>query len=468
MVDLLKRFRLLLLLLMAVVAIILLAILIVISNTDSSVTIITVDLSVQDNYQLANPWAAIGTAAASLLSGIFGGHATSENNATQLKIARENNAFNANQARLNRDWQTQMLAEQNEFNYRMYNYAFDKEAAYNSPQAQMARLQASGINPFVAAGDVANVGNVSQSPPQAASAPSGATAQAASLPHTDPVNYLAGVPQMALQFAQAISALSQSKKTDKETQLLQSTMEDLIKQAHENLKGQQLQNKLQEIQNTFEPLVKKYHLQESYNNSLRLLSEKDLNLQKIQESFQNILNVAEQRAKTREERLTIEALRPKQLAQADELVKLYQEQQKTERATQYELGTRAKGNLASAQQAIAQGRYYDALRETEDALRNSKVSFADADQANKWSDFLFNVGSLKYRIDEEHWTADKVQKEVEKLGKELDNFAQGMIGEGINDLKRAFSDLGSALKKKVDDGTTFMRNNKRFTHGVTW
>lgn len=199
---------------------------------------------------MAFPWAALATFGGSLLSGIFGGSAQSEANATNLKIARENNAFNANQANINRNWQERMISEQNAFNERMNTLAWNRETAYNSPQAQMARLQAAGINPYVAAGDVANVGNVSTPPATAAPAPSGSVAQSSGLPQINPVNYLGGVPAAAMSFSQALQSLGQAKKLGVDTRLAEQTLNDQIEQIRENVKSTKLANQYKEVENS--------------------------------------------------------------------------------------------------------------------------------------------------------------------------------------------------------------------------
>ena len=45
--------------------------------------------------------------------------------------------FNAQQAQLGRDWQQQMIADQNEYNLQQWN----RENEYNSPAAQRARIE---------------------------------------------------------------------------------------------------------------------------------------------------------------------------------------------------------------------------------------------------------------------------------------------------------------------------------------
>lgn len=94
-------------------------------------------------------------AGASLAGNVIGSSSQNKTNQTSIDINRENNAFNAQQAQIQRDWQEKMWGMNN---------------AYNSPNAMISR----GLNPFVQ-GSAAMAG--SRSP-----ASGGAAASAASAP----------------------------------------------------------------------------------------------------------------------------------------------------------------------------------------------------------------------------------------------------------------------------------------------
>ena len=68
-------------------------------------------------------------AGASLAGNALGSLSQNKTNQTSLGINRENNAFNAEQAQIQRDWQEQM---------------WEKNNSYNSPDAMISR----GLNPF--------------------------------------------------------------------------------------------------------------------------------------------------------------------------------------------------------------------------------------------------------------------------------------------------------------------------------
>ena len=94
-------------------------------------------------------------AGASLAGNAIGASSQNKTNQTSIDINRENNAFNAQQAQIQRDWQEKMWGMNN---------------SYNSPNAMISR----GLNPFVQ-GSAAMAG--SRSP-----ASGGAAASAASTP----------------------------------------------------------------------------------------------------------------------------------------------------------------------------------------------------------------------------------------------------------------------------------------------
>lgn len=55
---------------------------------------------------------------------------------------QQQQAFNAQQAQLGRDWSEEMMGQQNEWNLQQWQ----RENEYNTPTAQRARLEAAGLN----------------------------------------------------------------------------------------------------------------------------------------------------------------------------------------------------------------------------------------------------------------------------------------------------------------------------------
>ena len=108
------------------------------------------------------PGALVGGAlgvASSLLGGLFGNHNTNKINQMNYRIMQEQNRFNAEEAKKNRDWQELM--------YRMFG----------TSSAKANDMRAAGLNALL--GDVSASGNVS----------SGAAATAGESAHMLPIDY---------------------------------------------------------------------------------------------------------------------------------------------------------------------------------------------------------------------------------------------------------------------------------------
>ncbi len=83
--------------------------------------------------------AAMITGGASLLGGLFGSSSAKAAAKAQLQAVRETNEANA-----------RLAQKQNEWNLEQWN----RENAYNTPEAQRARFEAAGINPYFALGNI--------------------------------------------------------------------------------------------------------------------------------------------------------------------------------------------------------------------------------------------------------------------------------------------------------------------------
>lgn len=124
---------------------------------------------------------AIASTAANLTDNLFGMVNQNHQNKVNLRLMREQNAFNAEQAQIQRDWQQDM---------------WDKNNAYNSPDAMISR----GLNPFVQ-GSAAMAG--SRSP-----ASGGTAATAAPVPSMQ-----AYKPNFSTVF-QSLASLAQAKASE--------------------------------------------------------------------------------------------------------------------------------------------------------------------------------------------------------------------------------------------------------------
>lgn len=144
---------------------------------------------------------AIASSAANLADNIVGMANQNHQNKVNLRMMREQNAFNAEQAQIQRDWQQQMWGMNN---------------AYNSPSAMISR----GLNPFVQ-GSAAMAG--SKSP-----ASGGAAATAAPVPSmqsfkpnfSNVFQSLASLAEAKASEASASESGSRSRQTDTVTPLL--------------------------------------------------------------------------------------------------------------------------------------------------------------------------------------------------------------------------------------------------------
>lgn len=129
---------------------------------------------------------ALVTGAASLLGGLF------------------TNTSSAEEAQKNRDFQERMLQKQMDF----ASSQWERNARYNSASAQRSRLEQAGLNPylFMSGGSAGTASAVSPG-----AAPSGSMASLQ--------NPAAGLPA---GFSQALSAISQSKQSEAQQNLLNS------------------------------------------------------------------------------------------------------------------------------------------------------------------------------------------------------------------------------------------------------
>lgn len=144
---------------------------------------------------------AIASTVGNLTDNVFGMVNQNHQNKVNLRLMREQNAFNADQAQIQRDWQQQMWGMNN---------------AYNSPNAMISR----GLNPFVQ-GSAAMAG--SKSP-----ASGGAAATAAPVPSmqaykpnfSNVFQSLASLAEAKASEASARESGARTKQTDALTPLL--------------------------------------------------------------------------------------------------------------------------------------------------------------------------------------------------------------------------------------------------------
>lgn len=128
------------------------------------------------NFNPASFLSDLGGSAIGVIGEMFGQAQQYKYNKRLQDDAQE---FNSSEAALNRDWQTMMNRENNQFNAAQSELArqFQEDfyLKYQSPSAMMSQYRDAGINPVLAAGQATNT-PPSASSASAGSAPSGAAA----------------------------------------------------------------------------------------------------------------------------------------------------------------------------------------------------------------------------------------------------------------------------------------------------
>lgn len=143
----------------------------------------------------------IASSAANLTDNIFGMVNQHNQNKANLRMMREQNAFNAEQAQIQRDWQQQMWGMNN---------------AYNSPDAMISR----GLNPFVQ-GSAAMAGSRSPASGGAAATAAPAPSMQAYKPNFSSVfQSLASLAQAKASESSAGESGARARQTDTVTPLL--------------------------------------------------------------------------------------------------------------------------------------------------------------------------------------------------------------------------------------------------------
>lgn len=177
--------------------------------------------------------------AGSVVNGIMGAASQSIANSQNASLTRQQMAWQANQNDIDRTWNSHEAALSRSAQRAMQQNAFEHEQdmwnrnnAYNSPAAQMARYQMAGINPFVAmSGNQPAIASSSEVPsaPSVAQAAGMAGRGAASPIPMQPVNPVNGILQGVSTFAEVMDTLASAKKKGVETTQLENTMQDMMR-----------------------------------------------------------------------------------------------------------------------------------------------------------------------------------------------------------------------------------------------
>ena len=164
-----------------------------------------------------NPFvaSALVSGGASLLGGLLGG-------ASQAKLAKQNQAFQQQQAVQSHNWSVQDATTA----YQRQQATTAEQEAYNSPLASRARLEQAGYNPFLADGSAAgNLTSVPQVPQSSEQSQPAVMAQGNALG-----GLASGIQSASGSFADLWSALSQGKLQNAQSQFNQSMADRAARQ----------------------------------------------------------------------------------------------------------------------------------------------------------------------------------------------------------------------------------------------
>lgn len=195
---------------------------------------------------------AIASGAANLLGGIFGGMSASSTSKyaadRQFQATMETNRMNAQLAREQRDWEYNMVQEQN---------------AYNSLAAQRQRAEEAGFSPYILGGQNSSLQNNIPSYQRAEmQTPDMSQYQqyAQLLGNTLPQSLSSAFNSFA-QTLQAGKSLAEQKAVNIENVTRSAAAVAALQRAQEEARGSSLRNIAQDLQNQFSRDSYKYRLQ---------------------------------------------------------------------------------------------------------------------------------------------------------------------------------------------------------------
>lgn len=221
----------------------------------------------------AGPWGAAIGAGAGLIGSFLGVGSQKAANKANLKLMREQNAFNAKEAEKQRTWQQQMMN------------------SYGTAQAQAAQYRAAGLNPQLA--------NVS---PQ--SVGTGATAQASESIAQQPANYsgIGSAIQNGLQYYQQQQAINNQKVVQDSVAALNETQGALNK-ALELQSNQKVEESKQTVANLkiaydFSAKTLASRVRQQYmNETIQKWQANDIQYSSMLKSYE-LFNIAPQQVQT--------------------------------------------------------------------------------------------------------------------------------------------------------------------------
>lgn len=365
----------------------------------------------------------------------------------QLELQKQQQGYNTSMAYRSNQWQNEYLKKMQDYATAQWNAQFNKEANYNSPVAQVKRLQDAGFNPSVLMGNFGQIGgaasgsSVASPSVSAPTAASGLGSAAGALP-IDYSSYglaeserLKNISEMA-----KINNMLPAEKDEKFANAgkLRAEMEKLISEKDLNelyQVGTELDNALKQTFGYDEAKAKIDALRKQID--LFAIQGEVLNVDKELKMVQKTLADEEVQAAVTKNRYLGQLLQ----AYHDNLVSiknLNEAKTKTEGSVQGELNTRSALNVANTK--------------TIDAVREFKTSYEKAisEQENikswlaqKTKDGQLDALISKFESDDA-LNQEKRQDAINKL-KRLKRIAEqknsGLIDQDVDALLGWFSEL---------------------------
>lgn len=258
------------------------------------------------SFVQSNPIGQAINAGVSLVNGAFDRHAQKESNKRNAEQNELNREFNAEEAEKNRQFQSAETAKQNAFNAAQSQLAFDrsarfqqemwqKENEYNTPLAQIKRLEQAGINPNLFGGDnTAGSAGSAVSPAASGSAPSGSAASVGSSIPNLPLSYTNPLLEAAqIRSANATADLAEADADDKRAK---TPLEVELLKLERDYKDVQIKGAFKDLD------VKDAQISQYAAEMTKLYSEANHFNQAVQESIQRSEFIQEQSNVARAER----------------------------------------------------------------------------------------------------------------------------------------------------------------------
>lgn len=313
--------------------------------------------------------------------------AIDQQKAAQKDLQKEQNEFQHEENELDRAWQEKVWfdrfdSENNEYLKRLqaqqniWKSQFDITNAYNVPSAQMARLQAAGINPnaLVSNSGLVSFGSSSASPSAASATGPATSAPAAHSVSPSSAPSFSGLSSMATSFtsaAQMADALSSLEQTGLNVNRQKAMLPIEVEQARNEAAISHQKALLSEIEtniaNAWADKTAAAQFNKLVSDSYAAFARGDL------DKANELVAQAQERVTSLEGEIKAEQ-RPLLLANLKALHDVY----KSEESRNY---AAAEASKADAAESYANLAYTEALTRTENDLRAGKVNKQSLDNA---------------------------------------------------------------------------------------